>query len=449
MKLAVLSDIHANWPALRAVLADIKLQRILEIWNLGDIVGYAPFPNETVAMLKKGRIKSISGNYDEKVLDFFKNREEWRGKKTPAKYFSFAWTNRVLLDEARVYLKELPDTLTLHWSGKKFLLVHASLQNPEEGLTEATPMSRFSELAKRVKTDVVLCGHSHRYFMKEAGGVLFVNPGSVGRPFDGDPRASYAVIEVKTGRLHVQNRRIAYPIEETVGRMREQSFPLELIESIASGKSVDDMNTVSPALDDAQAIQKILSLAEACHYEKEHARQVTALALQLFDQMQELHGLGPQERLWLQAAGFLHDIGWVEGQKRHHKAGRDIILSVDDFPLPREAQIVIALLARYHRQGIPQERHKYFCDLTPEMKTVVRKLAAMLRVADGLDRSHRSLVQEISCQVQPDKVLVRFRSSEDCGEECRAAKEKADLFHDVFKRSIAFERSVYEMINSK
>jgi diadenosine tetraphosphatase ApaH/serine/threonine PP2A family protein phosphatase len=318
--------------------------------------------------------------------------------------------------------------------------VHGSPERNDEPLMLDTPEERLSDLAKQVDTDVVLCGHSHRYFARQAQGKWFVNPGSVGRPFDGDPRASYAVIEVKEGKMAIQNRRIAYPVEETTGKMREYGFPQALIESIATGLSLDDLKIVPADRNDTEIMSRILKIAESCRYEKAHAQQVTNLALQIFDQLQELHGLGEKERLWLQVAGLLHDIGWVKGQEGHHKAGRDIILSDPDFPLTGEAQTVIALLVRYHRRGVPKDSQRYFCDLNAEMKTAVRKLAAILRIADGLDRSHGSLVQELACEISPEKVTVKLKCGSACELEQEGAKEKADLFSEIFGREIVFLR---------
>ena len=439
MRLAIISDIHANAPALKAVLADIKAQHISTIWSLGDLVGYAPFPNEAIDIFRREKIKGIIGNYDLKVLNFEKNKKDWKGKKDPEKFFSFSWTDRNITPATRAYLKKLPENLKLSFAGKTWLLVHGSPENNEEALTAQTPEERFLELAGQVKADIVLCGHSHRAFAKAVSRLWFINPGSVGRPFDSDPRAAYTIIEIKEGQLNVQNRRIAYPMEETIGKMREQGFPPGLVESILRGKSLDDLKNVSAAEPNSEVLPRILMLAESCRYEKEHSHQVTALALQLFDQMMELHGLGPRERLWLQAAGLLHDIGWIKGRQGHHKTGRDIILEQANFPFPEEGQRIIALLVRYHRRGLPEEAHKYFCDLTGEQKAVVQKLAALLRMADGLDRSHRSLVQELVCAMTPEKIIVKVKSSEPCDWERKTAQEKADLFNVIFGKEILFE----------
>ncbi|MFA5272406.1 MAG: metallophosphoesterase family protein, partial [Candidatus Omnitrophota bacterium] len=87
MKIAVISDVHANLPALEAVLKDVKEKRVQEIWDLGDSVGYSPFPNEVLASFRRERVKGLLGNYDKKVLSFPRERKKWRKEKDPAKYF--------------------------------------------------------------------------------------------------------------------------------------------------------------------------------------------------------------------------------------------------------------------------------------------------------------------------------------------------------------------------
>lgn len=437
MPLAILSDIHANAPALRAVLDDIDRQGIKTIWHLGDVVGYAPFPNEVVAELVRRQVLGILGNYDRKVLEFKRKQKSWQQQKDPAKYFSFAWTSQNLSFRSRQYLKKMPETLSLEFGGKKFLLVHGSPERNDEPLTGATPEARFMELAATVAADVILCGHSHRPFSREIGAKWFVNPGSVGRSFDGDPRAAYATVDFRDGELRVFHNRVSYPVEENLKKMRAENFPEPLLASLAQGRSVDDLKKM-PVPREQEVMTQVLRLAEKCHYEREHAHQVTALALQLFDQLRDWHNLGDQERLWLQAAGLLHDIGWIKGRQGHHKTGRDIILEANDFPFADEARVVVALLVRYHRRSGPQDRHRYYSELAPEFKSTVRRLAAILRIADGLDRSHGAVIRELQCRLTTDCLEVRVVSDKPCDEEIAAAQGKTDLFFQEWGKTVIF-----------
>ncbi|MFA5088989.1 MAG: metallophosphoesterase family protein [Candidatus Omnitrophota bacterium] len=241
-RIAVLSDIHANAPALEAVLRDLKKYSVDDIWNLGDVLGYGPFPNQAVRSLKEYKAKSIIGNYDLKVLAFRDKQKKWRVSKDPDKYFSFEWMDKHITPATRRYLEGLPSRMVMSVQKQTFLLVHGSPECIDEPLTVSTPLRRFGELAGRVEEGVVLFGHTHCFFEKNAGGVRFINPGSVGRPFDGDARASYVVLEITDGRLTVIPRRLAYPLAKTVGQMRKEGFPERLIRSIAVGKSLDQMD---------------------------------------------------------------------------------------------------------------------------------------------------------------------------------------------------------------
>ena len=108
--IAVVSDVHGNLPALEAVLADCEKQGIERIWNLGDFVGYVPFPNETIDLLRERCEESIIGNYDLKVMSFDETSEKWKIKKSDEKYISFKWNSAALTKASRRYLEGLPKT---------------------------------------------------------------------------------------------------------------------------------------------------------------------------------------------------------------------------------------------------------------------------------------------------------------------------------------------------
>ncbi|MCX5681732.1 MAG: metallophosphoesterase family protein [Candidatus Omnitrophica bacterium] len=241
MKIAVIADVHANLFALDVVLKDAKAKGAKEIWDLGDSVGYSPFPNECLARMQRAKVKGILGNYDKKVLDFPKMKKSWQGQKHPAKYFSFQWASRNLSRSNNLYLRKLPEKLEMARKGVRFLLVHGSPLSIDEALGTGTPKQRFLELAKAVDADVVLCGHSHGFFNKKVAGIRFVNPGSVGRSFDGEPMASYVMLEINDGVLHVKNYRIDYENDKNLKRMRQEKFPLVLIDSIRLGRSIDEL----------------------------------------------------------------------------------------------------------------------------------------------------------------------------------------------------------------
>lgn len=185
-------------------------------------------------------------------------------------------------------------------------------------------------------------------------------------------------------------------------------------------------------------LDSVLAFAQECNYAKEHSHQVAKISLKLFDELVSLHQLGAPERDLLYYAALLHDIGWVGGRKEHHKRSRDMIIA-SELPLTDEQKILIGLMARYHRRTLPQDDHKYYADLPPEQKRLVRLLASILRMADGFDRSHASVVEDVRCSVFPAKVSLAFKPAQLPELELKAGKQKADLFEAVFGRDVVLE----------
>jgi exopolyphosphatase/pppGpp-phosphohydrolase len=197
---------------------------------------------------------------------------------------------------------------------------------------------------------------------------------------------------------------------------------------------------VSDVYGNLPALEAVLALARKCNYEREHTHQVEKLALQLFDQLVELHHLSGQERFMLRCGALLHDIGWIEGKQGHHKTALRIIMENAALPFNFRDKNIIALLARYHHKALPKERHSYFRDLDTKDQNIVRLLSGILRVADGLDRTHQSKVGDISCQVDKKQVEMVCRSAVPLDAEFAAAADKGMLFEQVFNRKLVFER---------
>ena len=174
--------------------------------------------------------------------------------------------------------------------------------------------------------------------------------------------------------------------------------------------------------------------------EPQHVLHVGKLALLLFDQLQTLHQLGPEDRLLVEAAACLHDIGWAvsPGGKEHHKASARLIRERAWKSLAPAEVAVLALVARYHRQSLPDPQHKDFVRLPTGDRSRVDRMAALLRIADGLDRRHLQYVFDLSANVGPDKVAVHLLTTEFADREIAAAKKKSDLAHLVFHREFVF-----------
>jgi len=238
-KLAVLGDVHGNLRALEAVLHHAHERDVEAFWNTGDFVGYGIYPDEVVRRLRREGALSVIGNYDVKALKYPKKKDKWRRTKQPLKWLAFQWAYEHLSRKSRRYLRSLPEEVRLAVERHKALLTHGSPESVEEPLTPDTPAHRLRELAQMTETDVIVCGHSHRPFTRHEGGTWFVNPGSVGRPDDGDPRASYAILEISQGVPRVDHYRVGYDAERAAAEVRESGLPEAFAQMVLEGRSLD------------------------------------------------------------------------------------------------------------------------------------------------------------------------------------------------------------------
>jgi exopolyphosphatase/pppGpp-phosphohydrolase len=181
----------------------------------------------------------------------------------------------------------------------------------------------------------------------------------------------------------------------------------------------------------------VLTLAETCGYESAHTCHVTYLALSFFDQLSGLHRLGLEEKFWLEAASILHDIGWVDGWRGHHKSSLRIILQTTMLPFTNRERLVVGSIARYHRKALPVEQHDHFNALSFHDRQVVKLLSAMLRVADGLDTTHQGLVKAVEVKVTSRKIDISCKVHLPITEEPKVAIKKADLMELVFNKHVA------------
>ena len=240
LRLAFLGDVHGNLEALNAVLEDLSARKVDRVYCLGDLVGYGPDPEEVVKRLKGLNVVSIMGNYDEAVgfskescgCSYSPGREEEVGE------ISLNWTIRYTSDETKEYLRNLPRKLSFEVEGVRFLLVHGSpLDELFEYVKPDTPTPRLKEIVSSVEEDVVVNGHTHLPMILWVGGKLILNPGSVGRPKDGDPRASYMIVEVRDGIVSYEVVRVPYDVKRTVEKIAERGLPPELGTVLALGRT--------------------------------------------------------------------------------------------------------------------------------------------------------------------------------------------------------------------
>ncbi len=311
-------------------------------------------------------------------------------------------------------------------------MVHGSPASIDELIGSTTPRQRLAELARAAHADVVVCGHSHDPFVRRVGEVWFVNPAvsDVRKEGTGGPRMrSWSS---RREDLNVDHRRIAYDIDRVARAVHAAGLPKGFIDVFRKGKSLDQLRG-NPGSSDARRprradteLQTVLALAQRCRYERAHTHQVTRLALMIFDALEEVHRMGVRDRSLLHYAALLHDIGWAEGPQGHHKASMRLILSDSGLPFGRAERQMVALIARYHRKALPSERHEHYRNLDRADQHRVCMLAGILRVADGLDRSHNSIVRGVQCGIGPPDCLglrrARNRSGRtaECGGKSRS-----------------------------
>jgi exopolyphosphatase/guanosine-5'-triphosphate,3'-diphosphate pyrophosphatase len=181
-----------------------------------------------------------------------------------------------------------------------------------------------------------------------------------------------------------------------------------------------------------EVVTSALSLAAKYHTEPRHARHVADLALAFFDALRTEHRLSDRHRVLLEASALLHEIGGYVSSRSHHKHSMYLILHSDLFGLTHEDLTLVAMTARYHRRAIPKPTHVEYMALSRDDRIAVAKMAALLRVADALDRNHSQQVRNIRIQREEDRVVVLVPEADDLTVERLAVKEKGDLFEQVF-----------------
>ncbi len=246
MRYALISDIHGNLPALESVLAAIDGRDDLDaLYHLGDLVGYAPWPNEVVAVLRERAIPGVAGNYDSTTATDYKHcgckYEDPRQEELS--HQSYEWTRANVSPETKSWLGWLPFRIDVrplggHAAGPRLVLVHG---NPvlntvywTEDRSDRFCLQMAEQLGAR-EGDVVAFGHTHKPWHRTVEGIHFVNTGSVGRPKDGDWRAGYAVVVMDGESVAVEFARVEYDLERAMAAIRESDLPDDFAEYLETG----------------------------------------------------------------------------------------------------------------------------------------------------------------------------------------------------------------------
>jgi putative phosphoesterase len=231
---AVMTDIHANLPALEAALARVEELGIERVYCGGDLVGYGPHPNEVCALIEDRAIPTIYGNYDYAIARdledcgcaYVTQHDRELGQR------SVDWTLAHTDGRAKDFMRDLPFDLRFEVGEQAIHLVHGSPRKVNEYLFEDKPDSLYERLAAAEEADVLVFGHTHKPWVREHGGVLFVNCGSVGKPKDGDPRGAFAILRPEGGNVELTIERVPYDAEAVAVEVAAAGLPGEFAEKL-------------------------------------------------------------------------------------------------------------------------------------------------------------------------------------------------------------------------
>jgi putative phosphoesterase len=233
-RVAVITDIHGNLPALEIALARTHELGIETVYCGGDLVGYGPHPNEVCAVIEERAIPTIYGNYDHAIARdledcgcaYITPHDRVLGQQ------SVDWTLAHTDQRAKDFMRGLPFDLRFDLGAHAVHLVHGSPRKVNEYLFEDKPARLYERLAAAEEAELLVFGHTHKPWVHEYGGVLFVNCGSVGKPKDGDPRGAFAVLEDAGDRVRATIVRVAYDAEAVAEEARRAGLPGELADKL-------------------------------------------------------------------------------------------------------------------------------------------------------------------------------------------------------------------------
>ena len=426
------------------MIADATRQNVDAFWHLGDFIGYGPFVNEVIDLLFEVCSAQVIGNYDLKVLKFPRKKDTWKKTKDREKFLAFKWAWQTLSSANAKRLTSLPEQAKQTLGKLDMLLTHGGPAAVDEIIGPDTPEERLCQLVQLTDADVILCGHTHVPFQRTVEDVTFINPGSVGRPEGGDRRASYAILDVQEEGLTVRFQRVSYDIERMARAIHAAGLPKNFATMFRTGQNlqaVQDCEMEAHAIhlpERVKQLEQVRRFAVQCRSEVGHAEQVTRLARLMFKRLSRLHQLGREHLFVLTCAGILHDIGWLQGPKGHNKASMELILQDRTMPLTEWQRKIIALTARYHRRSLPKKKHPVYSHLSCKDQAIVDVLGGILRVADGLDRSHLSVVEDIHVRIGPKRLEFRCKTRGPALPEMVAAQKKADLLEQALKIKTRF-----------
>jgi exopolyphosphatase/guanosine-5'-triphosphate,3'-diphosphate pyrophosphatase len=222
---------------------------------------------------------------------------------------------------------------------------------------------------------------------------------------------------------------------ELLGRLEARSLTVSAF-GLREGLLLEMVGEDAPAADPLRAMREFV---DRCQGDRRHVEQVRGLGLVLFDRLAEALGAGPAERPLLEAACLLHDVGQVVSYRKHHRHSFQLILHADRLSFTARDRYLVALISRYHRRKGPRRSHEEFARLPVEDQQIVRRMAALLRVADGLDRGHTSAVERVTTRLTGDRLTIRAvpkQRGADLSLECWGATRKSNVLAKLLGREV-------------
>lgn len=229
MKLAIISDIHGNLNALKAVLEDIKNNKIEKIYILGDLAFCGPQPKETVEFIRKELSDHviIQGNTDEMIVKATGEDNDPYMPKKEVMANALKYSQEVLTEDDKYFLANLPAQYIDEYDGLTLLFVHGSPRKNDEGIFPEVKYSMLDKMCEGVEQKIIFCGHTHYPIIHQSSGKTIVNVGSVGRPFGENLRSVYAILdltEVKQRKFDIEHRYVKYDVEEAAAELEKCEF---------------------------------------------------------------------------------------------------------------------------------------------------------------------------------------------------------------------------------